>query len=712
MSLSPARWHLACVFLFFVGVGCAANAQTFTWDGEGGDGLWSNPSNWDPDGIPSGPGTAAIVEAPGPTIQDFSYQVGRLVVTNTGFLINGPSAELSFATPVTGFINLGEIVVLNRLSLGGSIDNVGNLFVGSDEAARTAVLNIQEFGATIASDDLFRTGEIELGFRSEIRGAGGERLDLRNQEVHGFGSIVADVTVQSDTVIAADVKGERLIMRPPVGSTGISNQGTLEAIGAGILQLLDVTIDNSGGIIRAVGSAVVELEGAHIAGGELRASDDGQLVVPATSEVRLSDVRLTQNATGPDRIDLLVKNRSDLYLSGTIENAGDIEVFNNSVFPNFIILAEGTTTLSGGGRIQLSGSSNIELRGPFGSVLTLERQRIQGRGSVGVGRVDFNIGLSSMIEANVAEEALTLSCNNFIENAGTLRAGAGATLQIRGGDLINHGLVESLDGAIFGNVRLTNNVNGSLEGGQYFVVATAGDSSMSFSGPPVTDIDSETWLFLSGRGSLLAFEGVPLEQSIELLSGFLELFNRNFLRTADGPLQVEGRLLVRGTSIFDVGDELIVGPEGQLDGDGTIRADNTIASGGIGPGSSPGILALESNVTLEDTSHIDVELAGEQPGDSHDQLDVLGALSLDGELRIQLIDGFVPAPEHSFEIIRAEEIVGSFINVNADRVLLVDGRGSMRLVYEDTSISVTDFIDLDPIFADGFEKGSGRWASP
>lgn len=703
MSPSPARWHLAGIFVFFFGVGCAASAQTFTWDGEGGDGLWSNPSNWDPDGVPSGPGTSAIVEAPGPTIQDFSYQVGRLVVTNTGFLINGPSAELSFATPVTGFVNLGEIIVLNRLRLGGSIDNVGSLFVGSDEAARTAVLDIQEFGATMASNDLFRTGEIELGFRSEIRGAGGERLDLRNQEVHGFGSIVADVTVQSDTVISADVKDERLIMRPPVGSAGVNNQGTLEATGAGILQLLDVTIDNSGGTIQATGSAVVELEGADIAGGELKASNEGQLIVPATSEVRLSDVRLAQNATGPNRIDLLVKNRSDLYLSGTIENEGDIEVFNNSVFPNFIV-AEGSTILSGGGRIKLTGS-NVELRGPVGTLLTLDQQRIQGQGAVGAGRLDFQIAVGSMIEANVAEKSLILSCNDFIENAGTLRVGAGATLQLRGGNLTNDGLIESTDGAIFGNATLENNSNGVLEGGQYFVVATQGDSSMSFSGPPVKDMAPETWVFLSGRGSLLAFEGVPLEQSIELLSGVLEVFNRNFLRTADGPLQVEGRLLVRGTSIFDVGDELIVGPEGQLDGDGTIRADNTIASGGIGPGSSPGILVLESNVTLEDSAHLELELGGLEPGESHDQLEVLGSLALDGELQLQLIDGFVPEPEDSFEIIRANEILGSFVNAEADRVLLADGRGTMRLVFDDMAVSVTDFVDLDPIFANGFENG-------
>ena len=42
-----------------------AAAQTFTWDGGGGNGSWTNPANWAPDGAPppGGGSTVAIILA-------------------------------------------------------------------------------------------------------------------------------------------------------------------------------------------------------------------------------------------------------------------------------------------------------------------------------------------------------------------------------------------------------------------------------------------------------------------------------------------------------------------------------------------------------------------------------------------------------------------------------------------------------------------------
>ncbi|MFP3435135.1 hypothetical protein SB781_35830, partial [Paraburkholderia sp. SIMBA_061] len=38
----------------------SVQAQTPTWDGGGSDNLWSNPVNWDPDGVPADGASGAV----------------------------------------------------------------------------------------------------------------------------------------------------------------------------------------------------------------------------------------------------------------------------------------------------------------------------------------------------------------------------------------------------------------------------------------------------------------------------------------------------------------------------------------------------------------------------------------------------------------------------------------------------------------------------
>ena len=57
------RWLLAVSFLAFFGLGRACHGQEFIWTNAGGDGLWSNPLNWNPSQVPTALGEAQFNSA-------------------------------------------------------------------------------------------------------------------------------------------------------------------------------------------------------------------------------------------------------------------------------------------------------------------------------------------------------------------------------------------------------------------------------------------------------------------------------------------------------------------------------------------------------------------------------------------------------------------------------------------------------------------------
>ncbi len=119
---------------------------------------------------------------------------------------------------------------------------------------------------------------------------------------------------------------------------------------------------------------------------------------------------------------------------------------------------------------------------------------------------------------------------------------------------------------------------------------------------------------------------------------------------------------------------------------------------------APGRLTVQANATLEETAFLEIEIAGETPGTEFDQLEVTGALSLDGELRIVLSNNFFPDPQDSFVVISAQTLSGTFANEQAGRVELADGSGSMMITYDATSVTLSDFVSFTLLFRDGFES--------
>jgi hypothetical protein len=97
---------------------------------------------------------------------------------------------------------------------------------------------------------------------------------------------------------------------------------------------------------------------------------------------------------------------------------------------------------------------------------------------------------------------------------------------------------------------------------------------------------------------------------------------------------------------------LIVSPDGQVQGNGAIDG-NVINNGGtVSPGESPGRLSISGDFTSLDGT-LEIEIAGKSPG-SFDILNVGGAaLLFGGNATISLLDGFVPAAGDTFSFLNA-----------------------------------------------------------
>ena len=95
---------------------------------------------------------------------------------------------------------------------------------------------------------------------------------------------------------------------------------------------------------------------------------------------------------------------------------------------------------------------------------------------------------------------------------------------------------------------------------------------------------------------------------------------------------------------------------GSFAGEGLVRMEGTYS-----PGNSPARGALDAPLEFGPDSQLILELGGITAGSQDDQLLPNRPVRLNGTLRVELIDGFVPAIDDRFELIRMSE---SFLSGN------------------------------------------------
>ena len=115
-------------------------------------------------------------------------------------------------------------------------------------------------------------------------------------------------------------------------------------------------------------------------------------------------------------------------------------------------------------------------------------------------------------------------------------------------------------------------------------------------------------------------------------------------------------------------DTLVV--SGELSGNGTIHARHVIIEGELSPGNSPGCLYF-SSLTFPSSGTYRAEIAGLTPCVEHDQYTVTGTLNINNAtLKVELLSGYVPALDDTFNIMNFGSILGAFGTIDTSGAVL------------------------------------------
>ena len=443
-------------------------------------------------------------------------QGGTLSATNGLFVSNAGGSTLDGSQPNAPLkIDAGaevEIANSQNLTVLGEIDNDGEIFADSTANATDLIVNgavtLKGAGDVVLSDVAGEDNRI-------YSDAGGSSLD-NQQTIKGAGEIFSNsgrLALTNDTTGVIDASGANALV---IHDINVTNKNLLEATGAGGLDIVNASVDNTSGgannageILATGPGAVVEINNATITGGDLTATLGGQFeVLGSNSQLDGSQagdpVTLTAGST------LTVEGSQDLQLdsnggSGSIVNSGVIALAGTaSTSANLFVGTTGTVKLTGGGEIALSDSFNNLIYSNFGgSVLDNVDNTIDGGGYIvsNANRLSMINEAQGVINGDAANHYLSLESIN-VTNDGLIEATGAAGLQIADGATINQsggGRIDSIDG----NIEIGNStiVGGTLEGGLITIANSTLDGSGA--GAPVTIASGTTLEIVNGFSTTL-----------------------------------------------------------------------------------------------------------------------------------------------------------------------------------------------------------------
>ena len=127
---------------------------------------------------------------------------------------------------------------------------------------------------------------------------------------------------------------------------------------------------------------------------------------------------------------------------------------------------------------------------------------------------------------------------------------------------------------------------------------------------------------------------------------------------------------------------------GEFDfGGGTLQVNrfegNLMNQGGeLAPGPDASLTTIIGDYDQESLGSLAIDVGGSIAGDSYDALNVTGNVDLQGQLKLALINNFVPSPNETFTVLTSNNLVGVFDNVlNGQRLESIDGNGSFLVNY-------------------------------
>jgi hypothetical protein len=602
----------------------------------GGEGNWSAGLNWDTGAAPNNDATNTYIVR-----IDNANAAASIVTLNVGATIDGlfldADDQLQFAN--------GQDLALDATG-GGMVLNEGTIFLQSSGS----FTDLEADGGTIT---LSGGGQVLMtnSTANRLIGANGGSWFNMDNTILGAGQIGAGITdiTNSGTIIA---NGTALMTIDPTANPFV-NDGILRADAGATMRIVSGSIDNLGGLIEALQDSTVELSNVTIAAGTLSTTGTGVIVVDGGAALDGVVSTITQGAV------LQQPNADDLTLRGTIENTNEVHVGSTGGFTDLIFDA-GAVILTGGGSIILSNQVNNRLFGTNGGSMNNVNNTISGAGQLGLAQLAMTNG--GVIIANQPTPLQIRPNVGGMANTGTLRADAGATLQLQSATFNNAGgTIEALDASL---VELTNatvaggtldtagsgvlralNLN-TLDGsGGALINAGALDLANNADVTLLGTIDNQGTITINSTGSFTDLEPTA---GVVTLSGGGEIVMTNLstnrilgvsggsLINVDNTIRGAGNvgfntlpMTNQGTILADLTVALTIDPDGVtgLENQGVLHASGT---GGMniaaGPFTTSGTVIVDANSQLTRTGDY-VQTAGSTIVD--------GTLSASGIVEIQ-----------------------------------------------------------------------------
>lgn len=669
-------------------------------------GFWDVASNWRDDaGMTRLPGPADDVVIDRPGAFTITHRTGstavRSLTSQEAFSLSGGTLSLTTASALHAAFTFS----------GGTLTGGGSLAWNGPVAWSGGVVSV----AAVSSSTMSITGQVELRGGRELQNAGTVTLTgpsgiLRVNDpgtiFHNLsgGSVNTTGNAEVDATEAGGVFQNAGLLRVQSGTFAQRVRGVSTGevrVDAGAIWSLHNACDllpgatvPGAGLVRMLGTTAhvltiatpVTIQNLELASGVLRPTKQLNVMGQFTWSSGTLDGAGTTTIDSGATLRIEGESRVKRLLAGhTLDNAGTI-VFRGD---RLNLDLRGLLLNQLGGIVRADVTTELrflpsELGGEFHNAGRVEAQR----GTFLVGpRAGFSSGT---YHAAAGARILLPTAHTFLD--ATTFSGPGVKVV---------GNPTTLLGTITGeNVQLAGTVSGThvLEGSFAWLSGTlagpgettlAAGSTLTLDGArePLT-LDSGRTLLNQGTITLSMNDAVLFSPgkasfanagTVQVSAATLTLVGLPYTQTEGSTLLIEGGLRA---PLVDVQGGILSGTGSIL---GDVQNAGELQVGGAG---MAGSLTVFGNYTQTTAGSLSIELGGLTQGGEYDSLAVTGTATLDGLLRVALINGFVPNADDLFTFLAFASLKGDFtsftgLEVGTDRALAAffDGAAYYLVVY-------------------------------
>jgi hypothetical protein len=491
--------------------------------------------------------------------------------------------------------------------------------------------------------------------------------------LHGYGATYnyfGGGTLQDNGTVNADTSGQVLYLN----NSNITGSGILEGTSGGILSIGGLLNGSAATVHADTGTVIVD--GGAVTG-SFSASTGSGISFSGNGNNYVSNASISGNLTFGNSAYSRFYNATQVggvIAMASTGNGIQLQDGNASLQISLGGLMHGYGNVYeyfGGGTLINNGTASADTNA---QTLTLNSTYLNGSGILDA-RNGGVLSIGALLNASNMQVNVDSNPNSAVEInggglTGTLGATTGTGLTFTGNGN-NYVAAATVNGTLsfFGNGYSrfygSNTINGQI------VMASTGNGIQTQDGNASINISSTG--SLSGYGTIYQyFGGGTVSNAGTVLANTagqtLTFAVDNTLNS--GAIDVNSTLAINGNFTQTAGSTLVNGTldllqpfalnGGTLDGIGVVSGTVNNNAGITGPGDAPGMLTITGNYNQGLLGELDIQIGGYLPAIDYSQLNVLGTANLNGQINVDLDNGFLPKIGDIFTILLSQAENGAF----------------------------------------------------